>query len=109
MAGANASRANHPGRATPAVFSRQIPEKAAAWPTPETRADRIQARIDRSQDAAATFARVGEEFKAMRKATPAGPARDRLDKLIELNSQTAAVVRRTLAINERDFGREKAE
>jgi hypothetical protein len=73
-----------------------------------SKADRIHDRIEKSEQAAATFARIGEEFKAMRKDTAAGPARDRLDRLIELNDQTAAVVRRTLAINERDLGREQA-
>jgi hypothetical protein len=82
-------------------YAGDVPEKS--------RTDRIHDRIEKSETAAATFARIGEEFKSMRNATPSGPERDRLDRLIDLNTQTAAVIRRTLAINERDLGREKEE
>ena len=67
----------------------------------------IHDRLERSEAAKASFARIGEELKALRKDAPPGPTRERLDMLIQLNTQTAAAVRRSQAISERDLGREK--
>jgi hypothetical protein len=41
----------------------------------------------------------------MRKQLPPGAARDRVDRMIELNDQTTAAIRRSLRISEQDLSR----
>ncbi len=51
------------------------------------------------------FARIAEEFKAIRKDTPPGPARDRIDQLIRLNQETMDVMKRNLSMRTADLQR----
>ena len=69
--------------------------------------DRAEWRLERSLEAIATFARIGEEFLALRAATPPGPDRDRIDRMIKLNQDTLAAVNRSLMITEGDIARAK--
>jgi hypothetical protein len=73
-------------------------------PQPHAKAE---AAIAKSEAAHAAFCRIGEEFKTMRQHVPAGDARDRLDRMIELNRTTAEAVKRTLNIRQGDLDRSK--
>lgn len=69
--------------------------------------ERAEQRIERSLAAVATFARIGEDFIAMRAATAAGVAMERLERVIQLNRETHPVVKRSLLIAEGDLARQK--
>jgi hypothetical protein len=69
--------------------------------------DRAERRLEKSVEAVATFARIGEEFLAIRAATAPGPARDRIDRMIQLNQETLAAVKRSLIISESDLARQR--
>lgn len=75
----------------------------------QPRADRVLARIAKSQAAVESFARIAEEFKAIRKNTPNGPARDRIDGLMKLNAETLAAVGRSLELSEEELARCRVE
>lgn len=55
----------------------------------------------------ATFARIGEEFLLIRASTPEGPDRERIDRLIQLNRETLAVMKRSLVISEDELARQE--
>src|SRR5688500_14405846 len=69
--------------------------------------ERAERRIEKSLESLATFARIGEELVAMRATTAAGVAMERLEKMIQLNRETHAVVKRSLLIAEGDLARQK--
>jgi hypothetical protein len=64
-----------------------------------------EARIAKSQQSEQAFARIRDQFVAMRRHLPPGEARDRVDRTIELNDQTRAAVRRTQLIAEGELAR----
>lgn len=65
----------------------------------------MHARMEKSMAAIASFARIAEDFKIIRKAAATTEARDRIDRLIKLNQETMDAVKRGLLVNEHDFGR----
>jgi len=71
----------------------------------ESPSDRAAQRLAKSLEAVATFVKIGEELVAIRAATPEGPDRERLDRIIQLNRDTLAVVKRSLTISENDVAR----
>jgi hypothetical protein len=73
----------------------------------ELSGERAEQRIEKSLVAMATFARIGEELLAMRAATAAGAAMERLERMIQLNRDTHAAVKRSLMIAEGDLARQQ--
>jgi hypothetical protein len=67
--------------------------------------EKIHERIEKSQAAIARFARMSAEYRQMQKDLPVGPARQRIDDLIKLNDDTAALLHRGLLITEGDLSR----
>ena len=67
--------------------------------------DRAVRRLEKSLEAVATFARIGEELIAMRVSTAPGVALERLERMIQLNRETLAAVKRNMILSEDDLGR----
>jgi hypothetical protein len=74
-------------------------------PPVRTKTELLHDRMDKSLEAIATFARIGEEFKMLRKAAATSGERERVDQLIKLNTDTMAAVKRGLMLTEDDIGR----
>ena len=68
---------------------------------------KLHERIEKSQVAIARFAAIVEEYRALRSDLAPGPARQRLEELIKLNEDTAAILKRSLVITEGDLSREE--
>lgn len=62
-------------------------------------------RMEKSMAAIASFFRLAEDFKAIRKVASTTEARDRIDRLIQLNQETMDAVKRGLLVTEQDIGR----
>jgi hypothetical protein len=69
--------------------------------------DRAARQLEKYLEAVAAFARIGEEYHVLRAGTPSGPARERLDRMIQLNRETLTVVKRSLMISEGDLARQQ--
>lgn len=66
---------------------------------------KIHERMERSQEAIDRFARIVDDYRAIKKLTPDAKARERLDDLIKLNNDTLALLKRGLVISEGDLSR----
>jgi hypothetical protein len=64
------------------------------------RAEKLQTRMERSLEAIANFARYAEEFAALHKTAATIEARARIEELLRLNKQTAAVLKRSLFVTD---------
>lgn len=62
-------------------------------------------RIKKGREAVAAFSRIADELMVIRKGTPAGRNRDRIDAMLALNKQTLVPIKRSLMIAEEDLGR----
>jgi hypothetical protein len=74
-------------------------------PPVRTKTDLLHERMEKSLEAIATFARIGEEFRMLRNAATTAGERERVDQLIKLNTDTMAAVKRGLMLTEEDIGR----
>jgi hypothetical protein len=53
----------------------------------------------------ASFVRVQEELLVMRKESAVGAARDRIDAMLKLNSETLETMRRGLVLTKKELSR----
>ena len=70
---------------------------------------RLERRVERSQAAVESFARIGEEFTSIRTHTAEGAARDRIDGLMQLNRDTLAAVQHSLRLAEEELERARVK
>jgi hypothetical protein len=73
----------------------------------DSKTTKFHERIEKSQAAIERFARMAEEYRSMRKELAPGAPRERLNELIKLNEDTAALIKRSLVIKEGDLCRQE--